>query len=743
MSHWPTAGAFGRLGIRPAGPRTRDGVSAALGWRSLPAAAQLYTALVVVVGVALFVVFFPRTLPQPILFATLLVFACLTSAWKVNLPLPLASGVTLSVSYAACLMSLLLLGPEQAVVIAAAGVLTQCTYKAKQPYPLYRTVFSVAAAVATMAATSVVFVWLGGVAAEPLDSFGSAKPIVGAIGTYFVLNTTLIAGAIALTTGDTFVSTWRRDFLWLGASFMVAGGAGAFASVLIAGGLHWKAVLLAAPVYLTYRTYQLFVGRLEDQKRHVKESQRLHQETVTALGQAREAERALEAEGERLAAALADMTRLEETRKQLLEREQVARASAEDANRLKDQFLAIVSHELRTPLNAILGWSDMLQRGTLEGAMRERACRTIFTSAQRQAELIEDLLDVARITSGKLRLDRTLVDVRDVVRDALQLVQPGVSRKNICVTLDAHPACLPVYGDPARLQQIASNLLSNAVKFTPEGGAVLVVVRPNGAALELVVTDTGQGISAEFLPSVFEPFRQADESTTRVHSGLGLGLSIVQNLVDAHGGTVNVESEGEGRGTTFTVRLPVAVGVQASAASGPGGFTAFDDGDPLDLLEGISVLVVDDDEPTREMITAQLHARRATVLTAASAGCAFEVLERSHVDVLLADIGMPEEDGYSLIRRLRAVESPRLASLPAAALTAFSREQDRQQALGAGYNLHLAKPVDARSLAAAILTLHGSRPPDQEASHPTISAPPPRRTNEHTYPSVRSARQAV
>jgi CheY-like chemotaxis protein/two-component sensor histidine kinase len=307
---------------------------------------------------------------------------------------------------------------------------------------------------------------------------------------------------------------------------------------------------------------------------------------------------------------------------------------------------------------------------------------------------------VARITTGKLRLERTLVDLREVVRDALQIVQPGADVKKIHVMVDADPACGSVYGDAARLQQIASNLLSNAVKFTPAGGAVHVRMTREGNFAQLAVSDTGQGIAAGFLPWVFEPFRQADGSTTRVHSGLGLGLSIVKNLVDAHGGTVAAESPGEGRGATFIVRLPMA-----THADRHGALTADDSRFLTPSLEGISVLVVDDDEQSREVVAAHLHDSRAAVLTAGSAAHAFDLLQRQHVDVLLADIGMPEEDGYTFIRKLRAVDVPRLASLPAAALTAFSRDEDRQQALQAGFHMHLSKPIDAAALVAAVASL--------------------------------------
>jgi signal transduction histidine kinase/ActR/RegA family two-component response regulator len=638
------------------GGRRRDAVAAARpGWRTLPVAAQLYVAVVIAVGAAALVALFPRNYPQPALFATLLVFACLTSIWKVNLPIALTNGSTLSVSYAANLMSLLLLGPAHAVVIAAAGAWMQCSYKAKHFDPLHRAVFSTASAVITMAATSFVYVSLGGTL-TPVHFSLLPKPLVGAVTTYFLVNTSLVAGAIALSTGRPFVSTWGRDFVWSGASFMVAGSAGAFAAVVVGRSDHWTAMLVVAPIYLTYRTYQQFVGRLADEKRHKDEVQGL------------------------------------------LEREQAARASAEEANRLKDEFLAVVSHELRTPLNAILGWADMLQRGTLQATQRERAYRTICDSARRQAELIEDLLDVARITTGKLRLEQHVVDLLDVIRDAMQVVKPGADVKGIRVALDIDPSAVFVHGDAARLQQIASNLLSNAVKFTPAAGAVHVRLTRAGHSAQLAIADTGQGISPTFLPWVFEPFRQADGSTTRVHSGLGLGLSIVKNLVEAHGGTVTADSGGEGRGATFTVRLPIALGAEARAS------VVANPQEEISI-RGVSVLVVDDDETSRDVVAAHLHEWNAAVLTASSAEQALEMLKSQHVDVLLADIGMPGQDGYAFIEKVRGSEAARVSSIPAAALTAFAREEDRQRALQAGFQLHLAKPIDPLSLVAAVANL--------------------------------------
>ena len=662
MFTWLSLNVVGRGG---SGRRTGD-APVRPGWRTLPLPAQLYVASAIAIGAITLVAFFPRAYPQPILFAFLMVAACLTSIWKVNLPMSVTNGATLSVSYAANLMSLLLLGPQHAVVIAAAGAWAQCNYKAKHPDPLHRSVFSTAAAVIMMAATGIVYGWLEGPSA-PSTFSGLPKPLVGAIATYFLVNTILVAGVIAISTRRPFLSTWGRDFVWSASSFMATGSAGAFAAVIVARGEHWTAVLLVAPIYLTYRTYQLFVGRLDIERRHNEEIQRL------------------------------------------LEREQASRASAEEANRLKDQFLAVVSHDLRTPLNAILGWADMLRKGTLPDAQRERACKTIYDSARRQAHLIEDLLDVARITTGKLRLDRDAVDLRDVVRDALQVVQHGADVKKIRVAVDSDPRFGVVYGDTARLQQIVSNLLSNAVKFTSPGGAIQVRLTRAGDFAQLEVADTGQGISPGFLPWVFEPFRQADGSTTRVHSGLGLGLSIVKTLVEAHGGTVTAESGGEGRGATFIVRLPTAThgDEHGSAASAP---AAAGDAALSVSLEGISVLVVDDDAESREVVAAHLQDCQADVVTAASAADAFDVLRCQHVDVMIADIGMPEEDGYALIRRLRAFNEPQVASIPAAALTAFARDEDRQQALQAGFQLHLSRPIDASSLVAAVASLRSLSP---------------------------------
>jgi signal transduction histidine kinase/CheY-like chemotaxis protein len=677
-----------------------------IAFRLLPAFGRMYVGLVITAGMATVVALMSRAMPLPFphpwMFLALVAWTCVASLWKVALPVGRTTGSTLSVSYAANLMTLLLLGPGQAVLSAVAGAWTQCWFRTSERAPLHRTLFSMAVAAITMAATGAVYQLMGG-ALAPTDALEIARPLVGAIAVYFIVNTGLVAGAVGIATGRTLVQTWRRDFLWSGASFIVAGTAGAVAAIAIARGEHWQAALLIAPVYLAYRTYVLFVGRLDDERRHSEEAGRLHRQTMEALEQAHAAERALAAEKERLAKTVSEMTLLQQLRDDLLEREQSARANAEAANQIKDQFLAVVSHELRTPLNAILGWADMLHRNTMNDAARDRATKSIFLSAKRQAQLIDDLLDVARISSGKLRLERTAVDLAEPLQEALHVVQPGAEAKGIRLVVEVDPAGAPVLGDAARLQQIAWNLLSNAVKFTPSGGTVRISLHRKRGEVTLTVADTGQGIAADFLPRVFDAFRQADASTTRAQPGLGLGLSIVRSLVEAHGGAITVHSDGLGTGATFTAHFPVRAG-EASPRRYPASSPH-----AAPMLDGIRVLVVEDDDESREVIAAHLEHAHATVTTAGSVAQAFDVLRAEPIDVLLADIGMPGEDGYSLIRRLRGGEIPSASAIPAAALTAFAREEDRRYALDAGFEMHVPKPVEPQLLITLVDSLHRRR----------------------------------
>jgi signal transduction histidine kinase/CheY-like chemotaxis protein len=694
-------------------PRAQDGNATAvpaqeLSWRALPPAAQLYVVVVVVLGALALAALLPVTFPRPIAFTVLLLLTCLTSIWKVTLPIPLTSGSTLSASDAASLMTLFLLGPRHAMVVAVTGAWAQSTFNVRQPYPPYRTLFNAAAAAITIAATGLVYGSLGGSSGSfAMSSW--AVPVAGAIATCFAVNTGLVAGAIALSTRQRAWKVWRDDFLWCAVSFMVTGAAGALAALVVDRGDYVNAVLMLVPVYLTYRTYRLFFNRLEDEQTR---SSGALASLSQRVSRAEEVERGLTEEKARLATALAAMTELEEMHNQLLEREHAARATAEQANLVKDQFLATVSHELRTPLNAILGWADMLRKEPLDDTRRDRAGRAIYTSAKRQAQLINELLDIARIMSGKLQLEFAQVDLKDVARCALDIVQPDADAKRITIGIDEDPSIGVVLGDSGRLNQIAVNLLANAVKFTPEGGAVYVRLRRVNGLVEMIVTDTGQGIAPEFLTSVFEPFRQADAVTTRVHGGLGLGLSIVKHLVEAHGGTVRADSAGLGKGASFTVRLPITAvcGDQVEAVAAELSPSATAPEASTESLHGICVLVVDDDDDNRQVVEAHLEEQGARVLTVASAAAALDVLQREHVDVLLSDIAMPGEDGYSLIRKVRALNAPRIASIPAVALTAFARNEDRQRALQAGFQLHLPKPVDTQALIVIVAKLGRTTP---------------------------------
>ncbi len=392
----------------------------------------------------------------------------------------------------------------------------------------------------------------------------------------------------------------------------------------------------------------------------------------------------------------------------MLKREHLAREEAETANRSKDEFLATVSHELRTPLNAILGWAHMLRANKLDRTTETHALETIERNAKAQAQLIEDILDVSRIVTGKLRLDVRPVELASVIDSAIDAVRPAADAKGIRIETILDPRVGPVSGDPNRLQQIVWNLVANAVKFTGKDGGVQVQVRSLGPYVEIVVNDTGQGITAEFLPYVFDRFRQADATSTRRHGGVGLGLAIVRHLVEMHGGTVYASSSGEGLGATFIVSLPLIVartGKEAGDRVRPTSEDAISS-KASSRLEGVSVLVVDDEPDTREMLRIMIGQLGAEVRACASSDEAMRLLGEWKPDVIVSDIEMPDEDGYELMRKVRRLESNRGSrKVPAVALTAYGRTEDRARALSAGYQMHIAKPAEPAELAAVIANL--------------------------------------
>jgi PAS domain S-box-containing protein len=390
----------------------------------------------------------------------------------------------------------------------------------------------------------------------------------------------------------------------------------------------------------------------------------------------------------------------------------VARKQAEEANRLKDEFLATVSHELRTPLTAILGWVQLLRSGKLPPEKHTRALETVERNARAQGQLIEDLLDVSRILSGKMKLEVEPFEVAPVVEGVLESLRPAAAAKDIRLQTAMDSAGSAI-GDAHRLGQVVWNLLSNAVKFTPQGGRVQVFVERRDSSMEITVADTGQGMSKEFLPHVFERFRQEEGGSKRVHGGLGLGLSIVRHVVELHGGTVSALSEGEGKGSTFTVRLPLSVALrrQAAMAHAPPPQAMGEGFESPPQLSGLHILIVDDEGDTRELLRALLEGCEAHVILATSAAEGLARLREERPDVLVSDIGMPEADGYDFIRQIRALRPEEGGRTPAVALTAYARVEDRTRALLAGFQTHVPKPVEPVELLAVIASLSGRTGP--------------------------------
>lgn len=404
-----------------------------------------------------------------------------------------------------------------------------------------------------------------------------------------------------------------------------------------------------------------------------------------------------------------DVKLAEEEREGLLKSEHEARNQAETANRVKDEFLATISHELRTPLNAILGWAHMLVRGKLDEKNTAHGLEVIERNARAQSQIIADLLDVSRIITGKFRFEQAAVELVPIIEAAIETVRPAAEAKGVELRSAVDPAAGLISGDANRLQQVVWNLLTNAVKYTPRNGHIEVQLKRQDTSAVIVVQDSGEGINPEFLPYVFDRFRQADGTTTRQHGGLGLGLAIVRQLVESHGGTVRAASKGVGEGATFTVTLPLMALRNAELA------VRSDDGDghrqseaeiPQSVnLSGVRVLVVDDEPDAREVLTLALTHSGAEVRVAATVGAALDILSEWKPDVLVSDIGMPTEDGYELIKKVRAGEAVSGGEIPALALTGYASPEDTARALEAGYQVHVAKPVSPSELVVTVASL--------------------------------------
>jgi len=410
---------------------------------------------------------------------------------------------------------------------------------------------------------------------------------------------------------------------------------------------------------------------------------------------------------EELTAEIRRRMTLEEERARLLKSEQEARVQAEEASRLKDDFLATLSHELRTPLNAILGWASILGDGAVGPDKQALGLRTIERAARAQSQLVEDLLDFSRIIGGQVRFDVQSVNIAEVVGAAVDAVRPTAEAKEIRLDSVLDPRAGPVSGDPNRLQQVVWNLLTNAIKFTGRGGRVQIRVERINSHVEIVVADNGEGIPADFLPHVFDRFRQADSSRSRVHGGVGLGLSIARHLVEAHAGVIHASSDGPGQGSTFTVILPLLVYERppAVAADRTHPFADMADSTEMlgtDALDGVDILVLEDHDDSRVILATLLEQRGADVRLAVSAADARKRMDERVPDLILADIELPGEDGYTFLRKLRTQSAESGGVVPAIAITAFSRRVDRVRALEAGFQMHMPKPLDPAELVAVI-----------------------------------------
>lgn len=497
----------------------------------------------------------------------------------------------------------------------------------------------------------------------------------------YVANTVLIAIEKSGKLDQPIWSTWKKFYLWTSMTYFAgASAAGILTHLIIEFGFY--AVLAVIPIvaiiYLTYETYLKNIEASEAQ---------------TDLARAHV---------EELSGYIAELKRSEEERGKLLLREQQARAEAEAANRIKDEFLATLSHELRTPLTSLLGWANLLRTSQPDGELLAKGLEVMERNARSQSQLIEDLLDVSRIISGKLRLDVQPVDIASTIEAAISVVRPAAEAKSILLTFTNGPKVASISGDPARLQQVVWNLLSNAVKFTPEGGRVDVILEQTTSHARITVKDKGKGIRAEFLPRVFDRFLQGDSSITRAYGGLGLGLAIVRHLVELHGGTVYAESEGEAKGSTFSVMFPLIANRSVLPSDRDSGFIAV-----APSLDGVRVLVVDDEPDSGQILSRVIAQSGADVRTCESAHEAFELLKDWKPDVLMSDIAMPGEDGYDLIDKVRSLSDEAGGRTPAAALTAYARDEDRKRALAAGYQMHVAKPISSRQLVATVAQLAG------------------------------------
>ena len=612
------------------------------------------------------------------------VFLCfmVMASSLIAIKIPRVSG-RITVADTFVFLTLLLHGGAAAIVVSALEGVAATLIISKRP----RTILFNSAILATSTFFTVaVLNWRFGPPVHIISEGFTRKffiPICVMALVQYIANTTLIAIEKANKINESIWNTWRTYYLWTSVTYFAGASAAGIIAILIRT-YGFYAIIATVPIILIiFFTYQTYLKNIEASIEQT-EAARLHVEELSKY--------------------ITDLQRSEEAREQLLVRAERARAEAEAANRIKDEFLATLSHELRTPLTSLLGWSSVLREARRDEKVLNQGLEAIDRNARVQAQLIDDLLDVSRIVSGKLNLDVRPLDITSVTRAAINVVRPAADAKGIVLDYWAEPGLGAICADSARLHQIIWNLLSNAVKFTPNGGRINVRVEQDGTDARVTVKDTGQGVDPEFLPRVFDRFRQADSSTTRSFGGLGLGLAIVRHLVELHGGTVSAQSDGVNKGATFSATFPLlADRSDAVAVAQSGEISAVE----FRSLDGLRVLLVDDEPEARQIISTVIERTGAEVTACTSASEALAKLAEWRPDVILSDIAMPDEDGYSFIGKVRSLPRDKGGETPAAALTAYARDVDRRQALAAGYQMHIAKPIGASQLVYMVARLAG------------------------------------
>lgn len=647
---------------------------------SRPHFGQVYMWSLVTAGVAIALVsiyYFPYDkLDASFVFLCLMVVASSAIAIKI----PRVSG-RITVADTFIFLGMLMFGGAAAIWLSTLeGIAVTLMGISKKPR--FILLNSAILATSTFFTSTVLYFIFGPITLLPKDfsqEFFYAICVMG-FAQYFA-NTVLISIEKAPKIKESIWTTWRTYYLWTSITYFAGASAAGIIAILIERHGFYAVVATAPIILIICFTYQTYLKNIEASIAQT-EAARLHVEELSRY--------------------ISELQRSEEARGQLLLHAERARTEAEAANRIKDEFLATLSHELRTPLTSLLGWSSVLREARRDEKVLSQGLDAIDRNARVQAQLIDDLLDVSRIVSGKLNLDVRPLDISSVVRAAINVVGPAADAKGITLDYFAAPGLGAISADSARLHQIIWNLLSNAVKFTPQGGKITIRIEEERSHAKVTVQDTGQGIDREFLPRVFDRFRQADSSTTRSFGGLGLGLAIVRHLVELHGGTVSAESEGVGKGATFTATFPLltdrATAVALSAEFHVSEFRS---------LDGLRVLLVDDEPEAREIISTVIGRTGAEVKACMSASDALTKLAEWRPDVILSDIAMPDEDGYSFIGKVRSLPRDKGGDTPAAALTAYARDEDRLQALAAGYQMHIAKPIGASQLVTMVAKLAG------------------------------------